>query len=155
MTGVTAGSDTFTICGWIRSDSAATYTAWFTKQGGGTRLDLGILQNNSIYFTTYNATSGLTDEGQFSFVISLGVWYHFALVCTTSYKRVYINAVRQTFQNGSETFTSSWPGDASPAIVGGDRRYNGGISEIQVYNRALLHEEISQNFNSSRGKYNL
>lgn len=155
MIGVTPGSDTFTICGWVRSTSAGGYFAWFTKQAGGTRLDLGINVASELYFTTYNATSGLTDQGQFIYTITLNTWYHFALVCTTGSKKVYVNGIRQTFQSGDSTFTSSWPGDASPAIVGGDRRWVGSIAQIQVYNRALIADEIAQNFNSGRARFGL
>jgi hypothetical protein len=100
MTGVTTGSDTFTVSGWVKSNSTASYSAWFTKQSsydgapGTPRLDLGIFQNNSFYFSTYNATSGVIDAGFFPYTLTQNTWYHLVIVCATNFKRVYGDAKR-------------------------------------------------------------
>ena len=159
MTGVTTGSDTFTVSGWVKSNSTATYSAWFTKQSsydsapGTPRLDLGILQNNSFYFSTYNATSGVIDAGFFPYTLTQNTWYYLVMICAANFKRVYVNGVQQNFTVGSSTFTSSWPDDSQPAIVGGDRRFVGSIAQVQIYNRALTADEVVANYNALAPRY--
>jgi hypothetical protein len=39
---------------------------------------------------------------------------------------------------------------------GGNSEFlNGNISQVQIYNRALSAQEISQNFNATKGRYGL
>jgi hypothetical protein len=41
------------------------------------------------------------------------------------------------------------------AFYGGDYPYNGNISQVQIYNRALTQQEILQNFNATRFRYGI
>jgi hypothetical protein len=83
-----------------------------------------------------------------------GVWYHVSSTLDSSYSwKLYINGVLES----SSTLTA-YPFQNSSAIyIGtGDARYtNGKISNIKIYNRALSAEEISQNFQATRGRYGI
>jgi len=39
--------------------------------------------------------------------------------------------------------------------VGEQAGFNGNISQVSIYNRALSAQEISQNFNATRGRYGI
>jgi hypothetical protein len=81
--------------------------------------------------------------------------------------QVYINGVsvwEQTL-NGAEVLSSNTVGIGNRSYnsttpnsytrSGIDYSWIGGISNVRVYNRALIPEEITQNFNSLRGRFGL
>lgn len=89
---------------------------------------------------------------------SIGRWDHYTLIRQSGVVRVYINAV----QNGTD-----WTNTASLTLASavnckigssthtGGERWNGYISNFQIYNRALTAQEIQQNFNALRGRYGI
>ena len=67
------------------------------------------------------------------------------------------------YQNGVAITTTSFPGNIrtdvnTPVFIGGywgGEYFNGKVGNVQIYNRALSANEITQNFNALRGRYGL
>jgi hypothetical protein len=71
----------------------------------------------------------------------------------------YINGLHYGQRNTSWSGSTRWP--TNSVGLGRDNndpsasRYNGNISLLKIYNRALSAEEISQNFQALRGRYGI
>lgn len=117
------------------------------------RVDDGSLR----YFTTtssggYQSISPMT--------VVNGAWYYAAISVsgTTS------SPVANFFVNGTNyTYSLSSMGNTpflgNNHCVGGNfyiaEYFNGNISQVQIYNRALTQQEILQNYNATKGRYGL
>jgi hypothetical protein len=69
---------------------------------------------------------------------------------------MYINAVSQTFSpvNLKSSVTLNQDYRIGANQFNGDF-FNGNISQVQIYNRALSATEVMQNFNAMRERYNI
>ena len=87
-------------------------------------------------------------------------WYNFAVVVagtiTSPTLTMYINAVSQTFSpvNLKSSVTLNQDYRIGANQFNGDF-FNGNISQVQIYNRALSATEVMQNFNAMRERYNI
>lgn len=95
--------------------------------------------------------------------VTTGKWYH--IVCTRSYNgssctnTIYINSR----QNGQGTFSGAYTGDSSygDTINIGDGQtadwypFNGYVAVAKIYNRAITQEEITQNYNHYKTRFNI
>jgi len=152
-----------TLCGWIRFLSNPSTSgnpniidkwnwpenqrSWFLGTEGGqlsARLSID---------GTYNNSAGI-----FAGAPALNVWMY---LCMT-----FKNRILNYYQNGILTQTASSISDPTfnnpntsvligRAVGTGARWLNGNIPQVQIYNRALTAQEISQNFESTRGRYGI
>jgi len=115
------------------------------------RVDSGILK----YYTSLS-NGGIQAVGPAS--ITNGLWYFVSVTVsgtlsspTTS---IFLNGT--TFNN-SLSALSSTPNLTNTHCIGGNvyinEGFNGNISQIQIYNRALSQQEIIQNYNATKGRY--
>jgi len=113
----------------------------FTYQSGG----LGYHWLNNV--GTYTYSSGVDTTNQ--------TWSMATLVITATDAKWYLNGVlrnTRTASHSSSTFSNLYIGSDSGTA---NRYYNGRISMIQLYNRALTAQEILQNFNATRFRYGI
>ena len=140
--------------------------------------------NGSVFSTDYpsgvgNNSTGVTNQGlsttwnsgrialdfwvnRFRDNTSLSVqtWYNVAFTKTPgligSTTKLYVNAQERV---GTVEGTNTTPNiTISPFIIGrldATRWFNGRISNIQIYNRALSASEILQNYNATKGRFGL
>ena len=111
--------------------------------------------------TFYFRTIGLTPQ-DLTFTaathITAGQWNHIVCTVGAGVKTVYINGIQRYQQTG---VTGTMPtGQTNQYIgkygnAGNNYPFNGQISISKVYNRALLAEEVLQNFNAHKGRYGL
>ena len=80
-----------------------------------------------------------------------GTWTNICFTSSASTSYLYINGS----QVGSNTSISGNWGASSSFSVGGTYPFNGYVSDIGVYNRALSASEAAQNFNALRGRYSI
>lgn len=83
-------------------------------------------------------------------------WYMATAVWDGTSKKIYINGmldvdVAVTGTLGGNSF-NLWLGDNSQSA---GRFYTGGMSVVQIYNRALTEQEINQNFGFFRARYGI
>lgn len=89
--------------------------------------------------------------------LTANVWYGLTLTVNVSTVRAYVNGALDL--NTTTPFTiGGWTSSYSALGRRGSiaQRYlNGSIGNIMMYNRALSDNEILQNFNALRGRYNI
>jgi hypothetical protein len=88
-------------------------------------------------------------------VLLANQWYHLVLSTTTSSTTGYINAVssgttvqKVTGNSVADYAIGKRPGATSEVM-------NGNIAKISIYSKALSQDEILQNYNALKGRYNL
>jgi hypothetical protein len=153
-------TNNFTLECWIRT-TVTSLTGTDAYQGNGiiwsdiafdnNDFVLAILNNKPSWFTGNPGTSinGTT-------VINNGNWYHITAT------KDGINGIKSLFVNGILEITGSTNSNilnANPNIVIGgntlDSRYlNGSVSQVKIYNRALSANEVFQNYEATRERFN-
>jgi hypothetical protein len=107
----------------------------------------GYLKGTSIYW--WDGTA----ERNTNLTITSNIWYNIVYVRQSSTLKTYLNYSSTT--NTSVTFQGPVSGNL---LIGKDQNsqnYQGSISSVQIYNRALSADEVSQNFNALRGRYGI
>lgn len=126
----------------------------FNRGGGGNVTGMNICYpnpNNLGYHWnddggTYNYDSGLS--------VPLNVWSYCALSVnsTSALFCVNRNFVNRTYSHASTSIGASLQIGADPA---GGRYYQSNFALACLYNRALSSNEILQNYNATKGRFNL
>jgi hypothetical protein len=82
-------------------------------------------------------------------------WYEVSITWDGTTARAYLNdEFVSTISVGTRAKQSN-NFTIGATASGNNTRYNGNVSNVKVYNRALTAEEIQQNFNAQRGRYDL
>jgi hypothetical protein len=115
------------------------------------RIDSGFL----IYYTT--TSSGSYQSVSPTSIIN-GSWYYAAVSVSGTLSSPTVNI----FLNGSTysyslSALSSTPSTSSTHCIGGNvyinEGFDGNISQVMIYNRALTAQEILQNYNATKARY--
>jgi hypothetical protein len=142
---------------WVKTNATTQNGFWFEKgtvnsqyslfqEGTGIqwRMNIGGITNLTTTTATYINTSN---------------WYQVVGTYTSGTRRLYINGVQVNSDTQSGTIATN-SGGMSIGVYGGfsggrGYYYNGNLAACRVYNRALTPDEIQQNFNAIRARYNL
>jgi hypothetical protein len=148
----------------ILNSSAYTKIAWFRPQGitrniisgggssqhafwmGNTNHTLYAGHNGSWYIVSYrpNASGDMVDEW----------WCGAVTFNSTTGWVLYMNGIQ--VDTNSSTTTNTGNGIIRiGAYNDADNLFNGDINIVQVYNRVLTADEILQNFNAQKGRFDL
>ena len=112
----------------------------------------GVGDNQGLLFSTTTTNANLLN----------GNWRHIVCLRSESVYEIYIDGVlNKTGSNGGQpdwNGLNTWSGMG--AIIGNNPnnanlRFLGSISSTKMYNRALTAAEIQQNYNATKGRYNL
>lgn len=161
------GNNEFVACSGSITTSAATFIAWIRRNGNQDTYDgilysrgtnvtgmnfytsnqLGYTWNNAV--NTYTWVSGLTipDLAWCMVVVSVTSTTATAYLCQSGGITSATNTV-------SHTGTTLDDIKIAQDDFGG-RFFNGNISQVSVYNRALTAGEIAQNFNATRSRFGI
>jgi hypothetical protein len=89
--------------------------------------------------------------------ITLNTWCHVVGTYISGTRILYVNGSSVNSDSATGTVATNGGGMSVGAYGGfnGARNYyyNGGVSVVRVYNRALSANEISQNYNAQRGRF--
>ena len=124
------------------------------------RLNFSIGTNRAP--TSYNLCAGFFDgawHNTIGFSPTLDTWYQLVGTYDGSVIKFYINGSMNSFLNyvgnsysgGTIRIARRWDESATNSI----NFFPGDISLIRIYERALSADEISQNFNSARRRFNI
>jgi hypothetical protein len=158
LTGNIILGNTFTIMGWVKMSAAAN--AFYNVYGcvaNGSDNWFGVYYNVVDFYGTE-----IADVNNFhvygTTILNLQQWYHIAATINISTVNVYTNAILDTSVTKSFTI-APWNSNGSNDIGrrGGINQnfFNGSLSNIQTYNRALTTAEILQNYNATKGRFGL
>lgn len=149
-TPVNIDANPVTLSAWFRASVVTGNRGILLNDNGG--WDKGFEISNSAF--AIHVGNNLVSTGV---TATANRWYYGILVYNTSSMTFYLDGV------------SVWTGGASVASTGstleigraffsggaGSRFFNGFISNIMVYNRAITAVEVAQNFNALRGRYGI
>jgi hypothetical protein len=137
-----------------------TLEMWIYDTRSSGNRDILVYNWNGTFGTnsyTFTGTSFETNRnGSFGRVFSgvgqppLNQWYRF---CYRKNGDLYINQTKYTGSGSDHDYTTGMAFGATRGDV--SNRLNGRISNIRLYNRTLSEEEISQNFNATRGRFGI
>jgi hypothetical protein len=154
-----SGNAEFSICYWARWDGATFSSNWPSAVGnnstGTTNLGLS---------TTWSQGRIALDFWNNRFrannALAVQTWYYVCFTKTPgpieSTSKLYANGVE--LQGALEGGNTTPNITNSPFVVGrldSSRCFNGKVSQVTIYNRALSQEEIQRNFNVTRSRYGL
>jgi len=159
------GSNNFSLSLWFNTDSFPASTSFLVSLvlfWAGTRA-IYFVFGDSIpadqFSVRVNQNSTWQSPVQNNSTLSTGTWYN--MLVTYNSSSGYI-----LYQNGTSVDTSSTTGSISSftninpeigslTIGQGTRYYDGKISQILIYNRALTASEIQRNYNALKGRFGL
>lgn len=141
----------------VKPTSTSNYRPVFLKGTPG--LSTGFinvwLEVNSLRFRVY-ASDGTNTLSYFSFTTTIDTYVFVDVIYDGAYVWFYKNGV---YSDKSQLYNYGFGTNSGPLIIGEFYTYaakwNGNISNFKVYNRALTQEEITQNFNTLKGRYGL
>jgi hypothetical protein len=142
------GTGDFTLLAWHKTSYKSNYsTIMSLDDGNGTGYLLYTSINSGVM---RNWVAGVPKNGNID--ICTGVWNLIGLTRTSGLCTQYVNGVVDT------TFTASGVLQISGRTLSIGQNtnsyyYNGNISTVQIYNRALSQQEILQNYNATKGRY--
>lgn len=152
---VSTSPNRWTISGWIKPN--VNHDSFFlTPQSAGVDHFLA-LTVNAAFRVSITESSDVNNRTYYSpnGSIPAGVWSHFSVSIDNLTLKLFINGVQ--YINQTETISiAGWAGNW---ILGqrGNSTYwfNGSVSSLSVYDRALSDTEVKQNFNALRGRYGI
>ena len=139
----------FTISLWLNCDTYSSKMPFSTGQLGSDRLYFWtVSQLNTWRVGDYTTTIG---HGNLP---SVGNWFNTVLVIDGTNITVYLN--------GQEDYTGSYTGFTTEHYATFGRHgatssyyYDGKIANAKIYNRALSADEVQQNYNAYKNRFNL
>ena len=123
----------------------------------GTSVSIRITSGTSFFVTTPSTGSIISTT-----LSSLNTWYNVSATYDKQNLNLYLNGVLANTTPNTISLPNNtgrvWTiGRAAFENSGGvgDSQYNGNISQVQIYNRALTPEEVQINYNVFKGRYGL
>jgi len=160
-----SSNDPHTYSAWVNADNTDSYKFILNNGTGAPDRDGTNLSIYGGYIGFWWAGGSSVKQGTIN--LNTGTWYNLTACYNGSAGTysMYVNGVLDISSNtssptaGSSGYTS-W--DASPggtpspkigAYYDGSSDFNGKISIVQVYNRALSSTEVLQNYNALKGRF--
>ncbi len=140
-------SNTITMCAWIYPHTITALGNIIAKNGNS-GFRFRISSNNLWWYVSGNACIGG--------YVPLNTWTYCVVTGNASGLNCYINST--LVASNSTAYTPTAP-TIDNLYIGcyapNSETFDGNISNIQIYNKALSQSEISQNFNAIKSKYGL
>lgn len=153
-----AGTNTVTFSAWIYRTSAQNYWAGVisNKVNVAEGICLLVDPNSKIFWQYDGGVSGVYAIYGGA-ALSTNIWYNIVGVYDSVGLKTYLNgALNDSASDAGKSISSSGNMDIFVGSQNGPSNYfPGRISNVQIYNRALSSNEILQNYNSIKGRYNL
>ena len=80
-------------------------------------------------------------------------WQYLCLLHDGSQVRLYIDTELRGYRNGTINTTETWNGNGLRLATGRSGHVTMRVSSLNVYNKALSDDEIRQNYNANRGRF--
>ena len=138
----------FKLSGYSTNNNVVSGDSQFSYFAGGNKL-----QNGHSSWASYSAFTSVQTFG-------LNTWYHACVTFNTATgMALYVNGVLDSTYVSTTTNPTNvavgGTGRVDIAQYGGSNLLFGTIGQVMIYNRALTADEIAQNFNALRRRYNI
>lgn len=149
QSGFPTGSSAGTLSTWVKSDVTSGFR--FIVSYGSPNV-------NSARFLGMNGTTylfgGYGNDITFSGLVS-GVWFNMVGIYNGTNASMYINGTLVAGPTSKSWNTSANQTAQVGRQTNGNEYWDGNISQVTIYNRAITAAEVTQNFNALRGRYGL
>ena len=110
---------------------------------------------NTMFFFCFNSGNGLISTITASYVFTAQKWEHFVLTrVTNTYNFYFNNQLIGSVTNANPVFDGS--SNMTIGVESGSfSNFNGKMSNVRIYNRALTAAEVAQNYNALRGRFGI
>lgn len=150
-----------TISSWNFSTNYIQSGFLFEKTTNGTvntQYSLFYDSGGSMWYRTQGLSTTDLNVGIVAAGVKNNQWNNIVATFDGTNKRIYVNgAIAATSANLTGTVTANTTGPAYIGIYGSFAGYpfNGRIAVTQVFNRALSAQEIQQNYNALKSRFNI
>ena len=157
--GYNLGAGELTISCWIYKSENAQPNAEgiISKSSPGKRefhLRIEDSPLNGIQLWKSDTGAGAGNVFDTNVPITLNKWQHIVVTMNTTNVEFYLNGENVKSYSGNYTlFYSDAPIRIGGWSEGGGYYFNGKISKVNVYNRALTAEEVMQNYSAGKGRF--
>lgn len=153
-------------CGLMGFRRAYRANDWYQTQCYITGDNLANTSGNYLSFDDFNLSSSVFSARRGIFINNIivtdNVWRNVVITSNSTGARIYYNSVKvgenlttpSPTRLEAVTFSVGAAGNFPNAPLGG-YYFNGNMSAVSFYNRALSESEIAQNFNAARGRYGI
>ena len=144
---------------WIKTNTTSQNGFWFEKGTVNTQFSL-FQEGTDIVWRHHFSGVGLSDlRALASNFINTTNWYQIVGTFISGRRRLYINGNLVHSDTAAGTVSTNSGGmsiGAYGGYTGGKLYYyNGNLAICRVYNKELTPAEILQNYNATKGRYNL
>ena len=147
------GTENFTISFTVYTTAYGFQGGSYVGKGNGTSIGFDFRDYGFFLY----GTSGLIAYSNFG--ATLNVWEQYSIAYDSSSSvKIYKNGVLSSILSitNVSSINTTEPFRIGLSVAGGPTRYfNGRISSVLAYNRALTAAEIQQNFNATRSRYGI
>jgi len=144
----------FTFNSWVNADVNNTIRTIISKRSAAGSIQIRFNSSNQVQIVDNN----IVDVGSFSsFTSSTSTWYNICVVRSSTTYSLYVNGafISRVISSNTYTYDADTIGQNYNAFGGGSEMWDGKISAISAYNRALSAAEVQQNFNALRGRFGI
>jgi hypothetical protein len=170
--GLSGSFSSFTVIVWFYPTSIKNYAnvldcnyAYNATTGNiGPRLEFNALgELGWAYSNITNNNNSLYGHVVVASGLAVNTWHCAAITYVPNSSTTYYNGMPTGISRGSAgsptgfigTMNNLNVGRGFSLVVSSERYFAGSVSLIQIYNRALAATEVLQNFNATKGRYNL
>ena len=137
----------FTFSSWVNSDVTATATIVSDHLTSGS-IQIRFTNTSSVQIVD----NYVVNVGTFSnFTYSTGTWYNVVVTRSTNTYTLYVNGSYKS--DFTSTNSYSYGAQTIGANNNGSERWNGKISQIACYSRAISSTEVTENWNALKSSY--
>jgi len=142
----------------VTNQSAVTISVWVYPHATGQGIILGNGDGARFYVETFGSVfhwgfGGSQNSESSQAAFSINNWYNYVASYDETNVRGYLNgsitdttSLSNPNYGGSELKIGNWQNNLW---------FNGNISNVSIYNRALTAAEVLQNYNATRGRYGI
>ena len=155
------GIDDYITINGFNSITINTISVWFKFSYAGNNVVMEKGTNGKMMFQPNSAGNTIVyanlkyyngGTGYASSVMD-GTWKNWAQIEDTDFSYFYINGILQNSQANTSNATKT-----NPLVVmarsGGSYAQQGNVGPMQIYNRALSTQEVKQNYNALKSRFN-
>jgi hypothetical protein len=137
---------------WFYVNSISVYQPIVSKVLSDGSLGWEVANSSGTFRTTFRPSATQINLTAGSLVV--GNWYMGTMTFDGTTARLYLNGVQtgSTTTGGPVTLNSTQPLQIGTRGIPSNW-YNGNISQVSIYNRALTPQEIQQNYNALRSRF--
>jgi hypothetical protein len=150
----------YTFSAWVKvtdNDNMQTILSTTNGDDSGYKLEINTGLAGFTNITFYNQSDTKSIRCDFS---SYNSWQNIVVVRNgTSNNKIYINTIPQTLTTNTENLAN--PSSTFPLVIGAQyftsyyRNLNGNMGPLQIYNKALSAQEVTQNYNALKSRFGL